>query len=209
MTTADPPETLLPRAAQGDQQAWIEIVLNRYTNLLWSIGRAHRLDSAAIGDVIQNTWLRLLENLDRIREPARLASWLATTARRECLSSLRQAGRESPDWRDDAQADVADSTIASIDSLLLLEERDAYLWRCLSNCPTVASCCCGYSWPSTHPAIPRYRCPWGSPVRSAPPACAACSGCVNSPSNPATRSSPSVRSSECRTPDSSTMMTNG
>lgn len=133
MTVSDTVDPLLSRAAQGDQQAWNEIV-DKYTNLLWSIGRAHRLDTTTISDVVQTTWMRLLENLDRIREPERLAGWLATTARRECLRWLRQAGRESFDWDDKFLNDVA-GPVTPVDHLLLTEERDAQLWRCFRQLP--------------------------------------------------------------------------
>src|SRR4051794_2363034 len=134
VTVPDTADLLLPRAAQGDQQAWNQIV-DKYTNLLWSIGRAHRLDSAAVNDVVQTTWLRLLENIDRIREPERLASWLATTARRECLRWLRHAGRESPDWHDEYLDNVPSPAAAPIDQWLLVEERDALLWQCFRQLP--------------------------------------------------------------------------
>ena len=39
-------------------------------------------------DVAQTTWLRLLEHIDRIEYPDRVGSWLAATARNECLRSL-------------------------------------------------------------------------------------------------------------------------
>lgn len=125
MTVSDTVAELLPRAAQGDESAWNAIV-DRYTNLLWSIGRAHRLDTASIYDMVQTTWLRLLENLDRIREPERLSGWLATTARRECLRLLQQSGREQVGYDDQQVLDVAEP----VDQLLLLQERDAQLWQC-------------------------------------------------------------------------------
>ena len=125
VTAPDSVTELLLQAAQGDQSAWNAIV-DRYTNLLWSVGRAHRLDTASIYDVVQTSWLRLLENLDRIREPERLAGWLATTARRECLRLLQQSGREQLGWDDEQAPDVAEP----VDQLLLLQERDAQLWQC-------------------------------------------------------------------------------
>ena len=123
---------LVRRASDGDQQAWNEIV-DRFTNLLWSIGRAHRLDTADISDVIQTTWLRLLENLDRINDPESLPGWLSTTARRECLRIVRKSGRESTAWDDELAADVVDTVTEPIDTLLLVEERDAVLWRCFTK----------------------------------------------------------------------------
>jgi RNA polymerase sigma factor (sigma-70 family) len=127
--TDDSVADLLAKASHGDQRAWNAIV-DRYTNLLWSVGRAHRLETADIGDVVQTTWLRLLENLDRIRDPERLAGWLATTARRECLRVLRRSGRESVGWDDESAPHLGERPSVPIDQLLLVEERDAQLWQC-------------------------------------------------------------------------------
>lgn len=86
---------LLAAAAQGDQRAW-DAIVDRYGGLVWAVARSHRLDRADAGDVAQTVWLRLVENLGRIRDPDRLAGWLATTARHECLRLLRRSGREAP-----------------------------------------------------------------------------------------------------------------
>jgi RNA polymerase sigma factor (sigma-70 family) len=58
------------------------------------------LQEADALDAIQTTWLRLAENAHRVRQPERLAGWLATTARRECLHTLRHAktGPNITDW---------------------------------------------------------------------------------------------------------------
>ena len=83
--------TLLARAAQGDQRAWNALV-NERRRLLWSVARSFRLDAADANDVVQTTWLRLLEHLDRIEDPSRLVGWLVTTARREAMRVLRRSG---------------------------------------------------------------------------------------------------------------------
>jgi RNA polymerase sigma factor (sigma-70 family) len=46
--------------------------------------------------VVQTVWLRLAEHCGRIREPDRLASWLATTTRNEALRVIRGNMRLSP-----------------------------------------------------------------------------------------------------------------
>ncbi len=120
--------TALLRAAEaGDQDAWGGIV-SRFGDLLWSVARAHRLSAADAGDVVQMTWLRLVENLGRIEDPERLAGWLATTARRECLRTLRRSGREQLSADGDATIDLQDHA-EPLDSRLLSEERDAQLWE--------------------------------------------------------------------------------
>ena len=124
---------LLLRAQRGSQPAWDELV-DRFTNLLWSVTRAHRLSPADAADVVQTTWLRLLEHLGRIDEPERLPGWLATTARHECLHTLRRTGREQPAGDDDAALDVTDPA-DPLDSRLLADERDARLWECFGALP--------------------------------------------------------------------------
>src|SRR3954447_20976720 len=86
---------LVRAAAVGETAAWDELV-RRYGGLLWSIYRDHRLNAADAADVFQLTWLRLLERLDTLQDPARVGGGLATTCRRECLAVLRRARRVSP-----------------------------------------------------------------------------------------------------------------
>ena len=118
---------LLAAAGRDDQNAW-DLLVGRFNRLLWAIARSFRMDEASAADAVQVTWLRLVENLDRIDNPEKLGGWLATTMRRECLGQLRWARRERPSlpstWLDDA-ADEA----RPLDAALLDDERDAALWR--------------------------------------------------------------------------------
>jgi RNA polymerase sigma factor (sigma-70 family) len=125
---------LVDRARNGDQSAWNELV-ERYSRLLWSVARAHRLPRAEAADVVQMTWLLLVENLDHIRDPERLPGWLATTARRECLRTLRLSNRERPSEPDDSYWDAPDEDAEPLDARLLVEERDAVLWGCFKRLP--------------------------------------------------------------------------
>jgi RNA polymerase sigma factor (sigma-70 family) len=117
---------LLDGARRGDQAAWNALVAE-YNSLLWAIARGYRLGTADACDAVQMTWLRLVENLSRIVDPQRLAGWLATTARRECLQLLRKSGRERA-VDDQVLLDVPD-TADPVDAAVLLDERDGALWR--------------------------------------------------------------------------------
>ena len=86
---------LVERARGGDQSAWSEIV-DRFAGLVWAVVRGYALDPADALDAAQTTWLRLVEHLDRIREPEHLGAWLATTARRESLRLIELRKRECP-----------------------------------------------------------------------------------------------------------------
>jgi RNA polymerase sigma factor (sigma-70 family) len=85
----DPSVTLLlTRAQAGDHQAW-NVLVERYAPLVWSICRRRELGGTDAADAGQHVWLRLMSQLDHIRDPAALPDWLATTTRRECSRALR------------------------------------------------------------------------------------------------------------------------
>ncbi len=120
-STAD--ADLVALAIQSDQRAWNELV-QRYTRLVWHVVLGfHQLDVATQADVHQTTWLRLAEQLDRIKNPDRLGTWLATTARRECIRLLAQHDRETPLAEIDRPPNDD-----PLDRHLLDSERDADLW---------------------------------------------------------------------------------
>lgn len=123
---------LLTRAAQGDQRAWEDLV-DQHANLLYAVARSFRLDAADASDVVQTTWLRLVEHLDRIEDPSRLVGWLVTTARREALRVLRRGGRERPAG-EESVLDRADDA-PPVDTALLLDERDQVLWTAFQELP--------------------------------------------------------------------------
>lgn len=120
------------RAAAGDKAAWDELVAS-FGRLVWSIATAHRLSPADAAEVSQTTWLRLVENLDRIKQPERLGGWLATTARHESLRQLRLRGREYP--TDDESRLEPDLDASTPESHTLDADRDRRLWRAFAALP--------------------------------------------------------------------------
>ena len=122
---------LVATAVAGDRRSWDELVA-RYTGLVWSIARAHRLSDADSADVVQTTWLKLVEHLDSVADPERVGGWLATTARRECLRTIDRAGRMRP--TEDEHLDV---TPVPFDghARLVVAERDATLWDAFATLP--------------------------------------------------------------------------
>lgn len=114
--------TRLQEARDGSQEAWDDLV-DFFGGLLWSITRSHGLDGADAADVGQLTWLRLLEHIDQINEPERLAAWLATTARRECLRLLRASRAQVLVADDDAVFDPPNAAAPAPDAGLLAREQ--------------------------------------------------------------------------------------
>ena len=120
---------LIRAASGGDQASW-ERLVRQFGAMVWAVARAHRLGDAAAGDAVQATWLKLIEHLDDLNEPARVGAWLATTARRECLRVLRSSKREVL-LGEELPEDEAPE--APADAELLLAERDLALWRSFSQ----------------------------------------------------------------------------
>jgi RNA polymerase sigma factor (sigma-70 family) len=80
---------LVPAAQAGDPQAVAELVA-AFEGQLRSIAASFRLQPADVDDVLQITWMRLLERLHQLQQPAAIGGWLATTMRRECLRTLQR-----------------------------------------------------------------------------------------------------------------------
>jgi RNA polymerase sigma factor (sigma-70 family) len=84
---------LVQSARAGDDRAWAGLV-ERFEPMLRSVLSTYRLPAADVDDVVQGTWMKLFTHIDRIREPAAIAGWLATTARRQALELLQTHTRE-------------------------------------------------------------------------------------------------------------------
>jgi RNA polymerase sigma factor (sigma-70 family) len=115
---------LVTRARGGDKAAWDELV-GRYAPLVWTICRRFRLAPEDIDDVGQSVWLRLVEHLPQLREPAALPGWIATTTQRECGHLIRMARRTEPVDPLDPPHDLADDTVPVDEEVLMHERREA------------------------------------------------------------------------------------
>jgi RNA polymerase sigma factor (sigma-70 family) len=111
--------TLLNRATQGDQLAWKRLI-NKYDGLIRSVARSFRIQTADINDITQTTWFCPVQHLHTIRDPERLARWLAVTATRESLAVLRRTfklgwvpmGTEPPDVTVDVERSATNRDVA-------------------------------------------------------------------------------------------------
>jgi RNA polymerase sigma factor (sigma-70 family) len=122
---------LVVRARDGDQGAWDQIV-ERYAPMVWATCRRYGLSRADADDVGASVWLRLVERLETIREPAALPGWLATTTRHECLHLLRARNRQVLIGDDDRIVDRADP---AADEWLLTQERQIALRAAFAELP--------------------------------------------------------------------------
>jgi RNA polymerase sigma factor (sigma-70 family) len=124
---------LVTRASGGDPDAWHELV-ERYASLVYTICTRYRLSNHDIEDVGQSVWLLLVEQLGKLREPAALPGWLATTTARECLrvvTATSKAERLSTGL-DDSVLFVDDTVV---DEEILVAERNAALRAAFAELP--------------------------------------------------------------------------
>ena len=124
---------LVRRAAEGDREAW-ERLIDQYSRLIWAITVDFKLPESDAADVVQTTWLRLLEHIHRIEHPDRVGSWLAATARNACLRSLAAQKRVVLGHEDADLNDVMRHE-AEIDEHLLASERARTVKNALSRLP--------------------------------------------------------------------------
>ena len=122
------------RAAKGDIQAWNRLV-DKYGRLLWSITVRFKLDESDAADVVQTTWMRLIEHIDRIEQPDRVGSWLAATARNECLRHV-MARKRIVLIHEDAEFDDSSGLGPEVDEALLAAERAEVVRAALAHLPT-------------------------------------------------------------------------
>jgi RNA polymerase sigma factor (sigma-70 family) len=124
---------LVRGAAAGDRRAW-ERLVDQYARLIWAITSEFKLMESDAADVAQTTWLRLLEHIDRIQYPDRIGSWLAATARNECLRSLAARKRVVLAHDDEVLTGVVASG-PEVDERILANERDQVVRAALSSLP--------------------------------------------------------------------------
>jgi RNA polymerase sigma factor (sigma-70 family) len=101
-----------------------------------SICRKYPLEAADAQDAAQNVWLKLIDHLDSLRDPAALPGWLATTTQRECGRIARAARRSCDAGYALAAEIIPDEHAQAVEQDLLAAERHAALREAFGQLPT-------------------------------------------------------------------------
>jgi len=121
---------LVHAARTGDEEAWAGLV-DQYDRLLRSIAGSYRLQPIDVDEVVQSAWTRLYQHIDRVREPAAIAGWLATTTRREAMRMLQTQMRErlsdDPELGDAAEIDWGEADVLAAEDRAALRQAIAAL----------------------------------------------------------------------------------
>jgi RNA polymerase sigma factor CnrH len=84
-------QELIRAVLAGDRERFHDLV-HRHAGPLWVTLRRSLRDPEDARDVLQETWLRALQHLGRLRDPARLRAWLLSIA----LNLVRERSRRPP-----------------------------------------------------------------------------------------------------------------
>jgi RNA polymerase sigma factor (sigma-70 family) len=99
-------ETLVIACRRNDAAAW-DLLVGRYRQLIFTIGRRAGLDEEQAADLLQLVFTILLERLDTIERPDLLGAWLISTTRREAWRLRRR----------ERQAGIGTAESATLDGL--------------------------------------------------------------------------------------------
>jgi RNA polymerase sigma factor (sigma-70 family) len=126
--------SLVRKAGKGDDQAWAELI-RRFGPMVARVARRTGLSEADAADVQQTTWIALMRYADQIRDPERIGSWLATSARRQSqrVAMARSCQTLSADPVADARWTVGETD--GVEALIMRDQFDATLERAVSRLP--------------------------------------------------------------------------
>lgn len=126
---------LVERVRTGDQEAW-RLLIDRYSGRVWTVARSQGLDRERASDVVQTVWLNLLHGVEHVREPAAIAAWITTVARREAIRVDRTSKRtisvddERFDREPAVTADLDDRAISEHDGAIVRASVERLGGRC-------------------------------------------------------------------------------
>lgn len=115
----------------GDDLAMSRLV-DAVTPVMWRAARGAGLDSGTAEDVVQEVWLTLYRQADRITDAQAVLQWLLVSTRRRAWAEARRAGRvQTEDEPVDRVAPVADGPEAT----MLRIDAERTLWKHFRQLP--------------------------------------------------------------------------
>ena len=119
------------RWVAGDPAGLDELVA-AMTPVLWHVVRSYRLPESAAEDVVQTTWLALVNRRATILDPVAVGGWLTTTARRE---AWRTSGASTPTPLEDDDLELALPRQHSVEDAVVQHDEGDRLWAAVDGLP--------------------------------------------------------------------------
>jgi RNA polymerase sigma-70 factor (ECF subfamily) len=129
-----PADSELVLAAQRGDAASLGLLLERHQPALHASALGILRDDARAQDAVQETFLRVLERLHQLRDPAAVGGWLHAILRNICRMQLRGSGRELPgdDARHNLEARVRTRSLEERIEALAVQD---WVWTALAELP--------------------------------------------------------------------------
>lgn len=88
-------EKILEKCKDGDREAFRSVV-QCYQRMVFSLALKMLCDEEEAKDAVQDTFLKLWQNISDYKKGANAATWIYTIASHVCLDRLRRKQREQP-----------------------------------------------------------------------------------------------------------------
>lgn len=124
--------TLVKHCLAGNEDAW-EVLITRYSRLIYSIPLRFGLSRAVADEIFQETSLLILEKLDTIRDVDRLSAWIVTSTRRLCIQHWRRTSKVQLDDIDTFENDLGEND--NVDEEIDLMAQRTMIKKALSEIP--------------------------------------------------------------------------
>ena len=95
MPVTPAPDAELVRSSQSGERAAFGCLYQRYARVVHGILLA-RVPRATVDDLVHDVFIRALERLGALRDPAAFPGWIATMARRQAIDHLRRTKASVP-----------------------------------------------------------------------------------------------------------------
>jgi len=139
-------EALMARFLSGDRGAFA-LLVRRHQRPLYNFALRHLASSSAAEEVVQETFMRVVQSASDFRQTSRFTAWLYTIARNLCIDALRKKAQRqhrsldepaSPNDGDPQGPSLADRTAdraASVERSALSLEMRARLLSAVNELP--------------------------------------------------------------------------
>jgi RNA polymerase sigma factor (sigma-70 family) len=109
---------LVARCRDGRGDAW-DALVERFSRYVYAICiQGFRLPRDDAEDVFQDVFERIYTRLDSLRDAEAVRPWIAQLTRRACIDRLRSGGREVAMDEPEAETDVAEDLLATLDDAM-------------------------------------------------------------------------------------------
>lgn len=125
----DEDRSLIQAFQAGDDFAFVSIY-NRHKSAVYTFCVKMLLDKEAAQDVLQETFLRVYENRNRLLNAGSFRAWLFTIARNQCLNVLRRERRRVPlDPEDESMVAFEEASSSMLETSEQIDRVNEFLSR--------------------------------------------------------------------------------